>query len=402
MNLRLAAFFGGLIASLFAAFAAIAQLPPSPSVLPPGPPAANAPAFSQPELDQMLAPIALYPDPLLSQILMAATYPLEVVEAARWIAAYPGLRGDEAVRAVAAQQWDPSVKSLVAFPQIVKLMDQRIDWTQRLGNAFLAQQAQVMDTVQELRRRASAAGNLSPSAEMQVQDDGGSIVLEPANPELLNVPYYDPQTIYGPWWWPDYPPVYWPAWPGYVVRAGFSFGIAWGVGVAISAGFFFGAFDWHRRHVNIVRVDNFYYRPGRVNTAPGPWQHDADHRRGVPYRGEAVRQQFGRPFAPASPGPRSEFRGRQAPIAGAPARSAAPTPAVPALRPQARVATPEPAPRAFEGIRAGGSQTRQFSARGQASLSPRTAPAPRSSPPAPARQPTPPRAAPAGAGGRHR
>ena len=153
MSLRLVAFIDGIFALLFAAFAAFAQIPPPPAGFPPAPPPANLLAFSQQELDQMLAPIALYPDPLLSQILMAATYPLEIVEAARWIAAYPGLRGDDAVRAVAAQQWDPSVKSLVAFPQIVKLMDQRLDWTQRLGNAFLAQQAQVMDTVQELRRR---------------------------------------------------------------------------------------------------------------------------------------------------------------------------------------------------------------------------------------------------------
>ena len=244
-----------------------------------------------------------------------------------------------------------------------------------------------MDTVQALRRRASAAGNLSPSAQMQVREEGGSIALEPVSPELAYVPYYDPQTIYGPWWWPAYPPVYWPAWPGYIVRPGLPFGSVWGVGVAISAGFFFGAFDWHRRHVNIVHVDNFYYRPGRVNAAPGPWQHDVDHRRGVPYRGEAVRQQFNRPFAPAAPVQRSEFRGHQAPfaaapvrpaapVAAAPARPTAPVAAAPAVRPQTRFAAPEPPPRAFEGIRAGGSQTRQFSARGQASLPPRAAPAP--------------------------
>ena len=156
----------------------------------------------------MLAPIALYPDPLLSQILMATTYPLEIVEAARWVAANPGLRGDDAVRAVAAQPWDPSVKSLVAFPQILALLDQRLDWTQRLGNAFLAQQAQVMDTVQALRRRANSAGNLRSSDQMQVEDQSGSIALEPANPQLVYVPYYDPMTVYGSWWWPGYPPVY--------------------------------------------------------------------------------------------------------------------------------------------------------------------------------------------------
>src|SRR5512135_1493868 len=124
--------------------------------LPPPPPPAGVssptqPAFSQPELDQMLAPIALYPDPLLSQILMASTYPLEVVEAARWSRANPTLRGEDAVTAVAGYSWDPSVQSMVAFPQILATMDERLDWTQRLGNAFLAQEAQVMDTIQALR-----------------------------------------------------------------------------------------------------------------------------------------------------------------------------------------------------------------------------------------------------------
>lgn len=341
------AFVHWSLALAFAASTAFAQAPPA---------AGNAPVFSQQELDQMLAPIALYPDPLLSQILMAATYPLEIVEAARWASANPGLRADEATRAVAAQPWDPSVKSLVAFPRILALMDQRLDWTQRLGNAVLAQQAQVMDTVQELRRRANNAGNLRSSDQMRVEDQGGSIALEPVNPQIAYVPYYDPLTIYGPWWWPGFPPVYWPAWPGYYVRPGISVGFVWGVGVAISAGFFFGAFDWPRHRFNVVHVNNHYYRPGRVNVSPGPWQHDADHRRGVPYRGEAVRQQYRRPDAAPDGGSRSEFRGRQPQL------------------------VPPPAPRAFEGIRAGGRQTREFSTRGQASMQPHVAPAPRVAP----------------------
>jgi hypothetical protein len=381
MSLRLIAFVNRFSALLLAASTVFAQIPPPPPGAPPAPPpSANLPAFSQQELDQMLAPIALYPDALLSQILMAATYPLEIVEAARWVSANPGLRGDDAVRAVAAQRWDPSVKSLVAFPQILALMDQRLDWTQRLGNAVLAQQAQVMDTVQAMRRRANSAGNLRSSGQMQVEDQGGSIALEPANPQLAYVPYYDPLTIYGPWWWPDYPPVYWPAWPGYYARPRFSVELAWGVGVAISAGFFFGAFDWHHRRFDVVNVNNFYYRPGRVNVSPGPWQHDAEHRRGMPYHGEAVRQQYGRPVAPPVTGSRSEFRGRQPQFVESPARPVVTVPAAPAARPQARVVAPESAPRAFEGIRAGGSQTREFSARGQASMQPHVAPAPHSAP----------------------
>lgn len=425
----------------------------------------------------MLAPIALYPDPLLSQILMAATYPLEIVEAARWVRANPGLRGDEAVRAVAEQSWDPSVKSLVAFPQILALMDQRLDWTQRLGNAVLAQQAQVMDTVQALRARADNAGNLRSSDRIRVENLGGSIALVPVNPQVVYVPYYDPLTIYGPWWWPNYPPVYWPAWPGYYAGPGLAVGLAWGIGVAIAAEFFFGAFDWPHHRFHVTSVSPYYYRPGRTNVAPGPWQHDADHRRGVPYRGDAVRQQYRRPVAPSVIDSRNEFRGRRpqfgepgarpgataptaptmrpqaapaaprerpqaapaarpqatpiapaarpqaaqiapaarpqaVPIAPAarpqatptapaarpqvtpPAPAARPQAAAPAMRPQARVAAPEPTPRAFEGIQSGGAQTRQYSARGQASMQqPRAAPAPR---------PAPAKAAPAGGGQQRR
>ena len=152
------------------------------------------------------------------------------------------------------------------------------------------------------------------------RDEGGSIALKPVNPELAYVPYYDPQTVYGPWRWPAYPPVYWPAWQGYIGRPGLPFGSAWGDRVAISAGFFFGAFDWHRRHVNVVHVNNFYCRPGRVNAAPGPWQQDVDHA-GACLTAARRCAAFGRPFAPAAPDPRSEFRGHQAPFAVAPLAS---------------------------------------------------------------------------------
>src|SRR5688572_16533008 len=126
-------------------------------------PAQDRPTFRQEQLDQMLAPIALHPDPLLSQILMAATYPLEVVQAARWSRANPNLKGEAAVKAVESRDWDPSVKSLVAFPEVLAMMDEHLEWTERLGEAFLAQQAQVMDTIQGLRQRADAAGNLPPN-----------------------------------------------------------------------------------------------------------------------------------------------------------------------------------------------------------------------------------------------
>ena len=274
------------------------------------------PAFSQPELDQMLAPIALYPDQLLTQILMAATYPAEVAEAARWSRANPGLRGDDAVTMIQQTYWDPSVKSLVAFPQILQMMDYKLDWTERLGDAFLTQEAQLMDTVQNLRQRAYAAGSFSSNDQILVDQEGTAIVVEPTNPGIVYVPYYDPNVVYGSWWWVDYQPVYWAPWPGYHRRSGFAPGFAWGVGIPIAAEFFFGDFDWHHRRANVVNVNNYYYNGGsrdqmnparRMNTAPGIWQHDPDHRRGVAYRDESLRQQSGR--ANASPEARHDFRG---------------------------------------------------------------------------------------------
>ncbi len=178
-------------------------------------PAQENPQFSQQELDQMLAPIALYPDALLSQVLMAATYPLEVVEAARWSRDNAGMKDREAVDAVGEKDWDPSVKSLVAFPQVLAVMDDKIEWTERLGDAFLAQQPQVMDTVQSLRRKAQSAGNLRTNAQVDVQQDGEDVEIAPVNAEVAFVPYYDPSVVYGPWWWPDYQPVLWGPWAGY-------------------------------------------------------------------------------------------------------------------------------------------------------------------------------------------
>ncbi len=263
--------------------------------------------FTQQEIDQMLAPIALYPDSLLSQILMAATYPLEVVEAARWSRANPNLKGDEAVRAVEQNTWDPSVKSLVAFPQILQMMDEKLAWTERLGDAFLSQQALVMDTVQNLRQKAYAAGNLKSTDQVRVAQQDQTIVVEPTRPEVIYVPYYDPLVVYGPWWWPAYPPVYWAPWPGYFVGPGFGVGFVWGIGITVGAGFFFGAFDWPHRHVTVVNVNNFYFKTVNVNRVT-VWQHDPIHRRGVLYRDASLRQQFRR--MSASPEVRHDFRGR--------------------------------------------------------------------------------------------
>lgn len=255
--------------------------------------------YSQAELDQMLAPVALYPDALLSQVLMAATYPIEVVEAARWTRANPGLQGDDAVRAVQNEDWDPSVKSLVAFPQVLQRMDENLEWTRTLGDAFLAQEPQMMDHVQQLRRRAQAAGNLQSSEQMYVQQQGQAIVVLPASPEYVYVPYYDPLVVYGPWWWPAYQPVVWAPWPGYArpYRPAVSVGFWWGRPVGLSLNFFFGDFDWNRRHARVAHANSYYYRqPSYISRAyaadRGRWQHDPYHRRGVNYRAAEVQQRF--------------------------------------------------------------------------------------------------------------
>lgn len=260
--------------------------------------AAEEAAFTQQQLDQMLAPIALYPDQLLSQILMASTYPLEVVEAARWSRANPALLGDGAVRAVERYDWDPSVKSLTAFPRILQVMEDKLEWTENLGDAFLSQRAQVMDTIQKLRRKAYAAGNLRSNEEVRVDAGAQYVYIEYADPEVVYIPYYDPFVIYGAWWWSGYPPVHWAPWPGYQVVSGF----AWGTVIYISTGFFFGDCDWRERRVDVVNVRNYYYAPSiqtpgstsrYFNTAPGAWRYSPEHRRGVPYRDVQLRREFG-------------------------------------------------------------------------------------------------------------
>ena len=304
-------------------------------------------AFRQAELDQMLAPIALYPDALLSQVLMASTYPLEVAQAARWSRANPGLKGQDAVRAVEHRDWDPSVKSLAAFPQVLAMMDEKLYWTERLGEAFLAQQADVMDSVQALRRRAEAAGNLRSSEQMRVAREGEVIYIRQPAPEIVYVPYYNPVVVYGPWWWPAYPPVFWGP-PAYYVVPAYGPAFFWGPAIVISTGFFFGHCDWRNRHVTVVQnhVTNvvvrrpttaFHHETGIVtNVRPVAWQHNPDHRRGIPYRVEAVRQQFqpsgsrGADVQPkvAAPAVRSEPLPAPRPAAVAPVIRTEPRPAV--------------------------------------------------------------------------
>ena len=160
---------------------------------------APAKVFKQEELDQLLAPIALYPDDLLTQILMASTYPLEVVQAERWAKQNKSLKGDALKAALEKQTWDDSVKALVPFPDVLTMMSEKLEWTQKLGDAFLAQQKDVMDTVQKLRRKANEAGNLKSSKEQEVKKEGDIIIVEAANPQVVYVPAYNPTVVYGAW-----------------------------------------------------------------------------------------------------------------------------------------------------------------------------------------------------------
>jgi len=186
--------------------------------------------YTQQKLDQMLAPIALYPDQLMSQILMAATFPLEIVEAARWLDD-PGnaaLKGDALVTALQPMNWDPSVKSIMAFPAVVTLLNKNLDWTKALGVAFTYQQADVMAQIQFLRHQAQNAGNLASNDKIVCRDDGSNIVIASADPNVIYAPYYNPAVVYGRWPWAAYPPVYFsPAYYG-LGRLGYDVAWAWG------------------------------------------------------------------------------------------------------------------------------------------------------------------------------
>jgi Protein of unknown function (DUF3300) len=262
------------------------------------PQAADPPALSPQQLEQIVAPIALYPDDLLSQVLMASTYPLEVVQAARWVSQNPNTTGKPLEDAMAKQTWDPSVKGLVAVPQTLQMMSDKLDWTQQLGDAFLDDQGAVLDAVQRLRKRAEGTGNLKTSPQMKVSNvsrpgptgqPAEYIVVEPADPQVMYVPVYDPGVVYGAWPYPDYPPYYWqpPGWiPGTFAYGALAFGASVAVGAAI-----WGGANWGNRSVNINA--NRYNSFNRTNISGGNWNHNGAHRGNVPYRNNAAAQKFG-------------------------------------------------------------------------------------------------------------
>jgi Protein of unknown function (DUF3300) len=265
---------------------------------PAGQPAPAAQPMSQAQLDRLLAPVALYPDPLLSQVLMSSTYPLEIVEEARWIRepANASLTGEVLTNALKQQGWDPSVMALAPFPRLPALMADKLEWTEQLGNAFLAQQSDVTSAVQRLRHEAMAAGNLkaTPECHCAIQTSGETISIMPSDSHLVCIPVYNPTVAYGAWAEPDHPPVAFPVPAGFAYEPGLAIGFYPVVEVAAFGPLWgWGSFDWE--HGSIV-VDNTRFgalAPGHPAFAGGVWVHDPAHRGGVAYRDPAVTARFG-------------------------------------------------------------------------------------------------------------
>jgi Protein of unknown function (DUF3300) len=285
------------------------------------------------ELDALVAPIALYPDPLLAQVLMASTYPLEVVEAARWSKANPKVTGKDLEDAMLKQSWDASVKSLCSFPDTLAMMNDKLDWTQKLGDAFLANQDGVMDSVQRLRKRAQDSGNLKSSKELTVTTekpqpppaDAGVtvapaqqqvIVIQPASPTVVYVPQYNPTVVYGAWPYPAYPP--YPVYPpGYVAAtAAISFGVGLAVGAAMWGSCSWGYRGYSSVNINVNNYNRYNHTNINVNNTninnrnTANWNHNSAHRQGVPYRDSASQQRYGRGTSAANTASREQFRGR--------------------------------------------------------------------------------------------
>ena len=266
----------------------------------------------------MLAQIALYPDALLSQVLMASTYPDEFQQAAAWSKSNPDAKGDDAVTSVESKGWDPSVASLVAFPEVVVTLGEKPDYVKNLGDAFLAQPEDVMNSVQRLRAAAQKAGNLASNEQIKVTVDPApplqqaatppatttvvqappvtqTIIIEPAQPQVVYVPQYNPTVVYGPWWWPSYPPYYYPPPPGYwwsPVGGAVARGIAWGAGFAVGNALWGGS-NWGRGDVDInvnrynnINVNNRIEGGGNRSN----WSHNTDHRKTSYRGGEGQRQ----------------------------------------------------------------------------------------------------------------
>ena len=303
----------------FLALACVVLLVPGDAILlaqqpTPAPASVEAKKLPPDQLDSLVAPIALYPDPLLAQTLAASTYPLEVVQLQQWLAKNPKLKDKALVDAVAKQPWDPSVQSMAAFPEVVKRLGDDVQWTTDLGNAVLAQQADVMDAVQRMRKKAKDKGTLETTeqqkVETQVIEKKEVIVIQSANPDVIYVPSYDPVVVYGAPVYP-YPPIYYPYWYPGAAWVSFGFGFAMGA----FWGGMWGGCGWGGGNININVNNNFNRvehhggdrggnrgqgnrgQGGRGQGTPkgggGNWAHNPQHRGGTPYGDRATANKFG-------------------------------------------------------------------------------------------------------------
>ncbi|MDN4982048.1 DUF3300 domain-containing protein [Bradyrhizobium sp. WYCCWR 13022] len=290
--------------------AAIAQATtpaaPTTQAQPAAPPAPTAELLKPEQLEALVAPIALYPDELLANVLAASTYPLEVVQADRWLKDNKSLKGDALKTQVDKQSWDDSVKALASTADVLAMMSDKLDWTQKLGDAFLAQQPDVMDAIQRLRNKAYDNKKLVTTKQQKVsvqsQEGKQVVVIQQADPAEMYVPYYDPATVYGTWPYAEYPPYYW-GYPSYIgagmVAAGIAFGTAWAIGRW--GNYWGGGCNWGNRNV---------YVNHRTTNISGGWQHNPAHRGGVRYNNTNVQNRFGNTNIRAGASDRMDFRGR--------------------------------------------------------------------------------------------
>jgi hypothetical protein len=275
--------------------------------------------ISSDQLDSLVAPITLYPDPLLAQTLAASTYPLELIQLQQWLAKNPGLKDKALADAVAKQPWDPSIQALAALPDVVKRLADDIQWTTDLGNAFLSQESDVMDAVQRMRKKAQDKGNLKTTEQQKVEskviENKSVILVEQASPQVVYVPSYDPVVVYGPPVYP-YPPIYYPPWGYYAAGVAISFGVGIMMGAFWSGGWGWGCGWGGNNNITINRNNNFNrnsnFNGGNRNNIGGgnrpstlpsrgsgnrggdsAWKHNPQHRGGAPYRDRATANRFG-------------------------------------------------------------------------------------------------------------
>jgi hypothetical protein len=244
---------------------------------------------SQGQLAQMLAPIALYPDTVLTHILISATYPMDVVQAQRWQANRSGMSQSQLMADAESQPWDPSVKALLAFPHVLQKMSDELDWTQALGDAFIQDETQVLDAIQSLRQQAWNENNLNDLQNMRARRVEKHIIIEPVQTQVIYLPYYDTRQIYGHWHWQNHPPRYWDR-PAYVTTRMYSgpqAHVYWDTGVHIGVNFFFSAFEWRKRHVVVTPYHNthYYRQPQQIAISHGAqhWRHEPKHRQRISY-----------------------------------------------------------------------------------------------------------------------